>query len=70
MKRSLGWHQNCLENMRNSLEYAEAECTRVSEYRDRLVADVSLRDQQIREAFRRGMDEFDHSRLLVKRIKK
>ncbi len=67
MKFSIEWHEQCLENMRLSLDRTRGELLRVQDrlaYEEQRVAMVEL---QINEAKRRGLKEFDPDRFVQKR---
>lgn len=67
MKRPIEWHEECLRNQRDELERAQHRLALAVESERRARADVDLRERQIAEAKRRGMDAFDSEKLLIKR---
>lgn len=67
MKRSVSWHEECLENMRRSLADAAAGLRIARDRWQRLFDQVEFAQSQIVEAKRRGMTEFDSDRLFKKR---
>lgn len=72
MKRSvyvfpLSFHENGLNNMREILRAEEMALARMRERIDRLRADIDRRAEQIAEARRRGLTEFDPERFLKTR---
>jgi hypothetical protein len=67
MKLSIQWHEQCLENMRLSLDRTRGELTRVQ---DRVAYEeqrVAFAERQLDEAKRRGLTEFDPERFLKQR---
>ena len=73
MKRSVKDHEDMLENIKYSLNKAREELSRTSlslagQVR-RMEMDVELLSLQIQEAKKRGMTEFDNTRLLKPRGK-
>ena len=64
MKFPIDWHENCLQNLKNSLSEAEQRFRRERAKLDKLEADVVFYQNQIDEARRRKLDGFDSDRLL------
>lgn len=70
MKRPIAWHEECLGNMRHTLKRLQATVAAAEADRDALANELLFRAEQIDEAKRRGMAEFDNEKLLVKRGQK
>jgi hypothetical protein len=70
MKQSISWHRQCANNTRRALEAAEKQLVYAQENVTRLRANADFYDQQIAEAERRGLSEFDDDRLLIARQRK
>ncbi len=61
------WHKECSKNEKASLARDERDLARLQEQIAKLRGEIDFHDQQIIEAEKRGMTEFDCDRLLVKR---
>jgi len=59
MKFSIEWHEQCLENMRLSLDRTRGELTRVQDRVNYEEQRVAFAERQLAEAKRRGLTEFD-----------
>jgi len=67
MKRSVEWHEQCAANARKSIDSDVKKLESMQASIKRNEAQYSFRMEQIAEARRRGLTEFDADRLLVKR---
>lgn len=67
-KQLLGWHCECLKNMRSHLKGQEEAALRAQARLHQLQNDVEFYERQINEATKRGMDDFDRDRLLKTRV--
>jgi hypothetical protein len=69
MKFPIAWHKQNLANFRKSLLDKEIQLARLKLEVDGHRADVIFAAQQIEEAEKRGVTEFDRDRFMVKRKK-
>ena len=67
MKFAIAWHRQCLVNRRKHSLQREREIEVLKEHLESDKRDIDFYAQQIVEAERRGMKEFDSERLLHKR---
>jgi hypothetical protein len=67
MKRSLKWHNDGATNIGLRIQEMRGEMIRLQTSIDRMQRDYDFRIQQIEEAKKRGLTEFDGDKLLVKR---
>lgn len=69
-KMSVKWHEDCLRNNRRHIEREKENLLRqIKMYRDSRDL-LRFKEQQLAEAKRRGVQEYDSERLCVKRKKK
>jgi hypothetical protein len=67
MKMPIAWHEDCLRNMKRSLEMKDLAISKLTEERDRLRGDIMILSHQIQAAEYEGRDGFDRERFLQKR---
>ena len=67
MKRSIKWHEGCLENMKASEERLIEVWQRAGAAAHKARREIELRELQINEAKAQGKDGFDSERFLIKK---
>lgn len=67
MKMSIAWHENCLKNMKASLEHYISKLAFAQKEVDRSKKDIYILEDQIRIAKQKGKDGFDSEKFLQKR---
>ncbi len=67
MKRGIDWHMQCANNFYKSIEYKIKERDSLNESILRMSKEYVGRLEQIVEAEKRGLSEFDSDKLLVKK---
>ncbi len=58
-KRSIEWHEECLNNMKSFLIRLEKQMNDLKYNIKRLKSDIDLKSNQINKAYEKGMTEFD-----------
>lgn len=66
-KFPLDWHRECLSNRRKSLARQQEQLDRLKAEVQKSVVETEFYANQIEEAERRGMTDFDKDRLLIKK---
>ncbi len=66
-KRSLQWHRECLVNLTASRDRLRAEAEEYRRRAEKTTDEVVFRTQQIAEAERRGLAEFDPDKFMKPR---
>jgi hypothetical protein len=66
-KQPIAWHEECLNNQRHSYERRLVELDRLQGEVERFRIAVTIYEQQIAEAKRRGMEGFDRDRFMKSR---
>lgn len=67
MKQPIKWHEECLKNMRASLERKLQEIERHNQDADRLKQEVQFLSEQIQAAILAKKDGFDSEKYLHKK---
>lgn len=64
---SIAWHENCLENSRRSVDELKEQIARLNRELTKKEQRVAWAEIQITEAKRRGLEEFDPDRFMMRR---
>lgn len=62
LKRSIQWHEECLRNLKVTVETYRAEAARLEETYNRANSDRLMYEQQIERAKSKGITEFDREK--------
>lgn len=67
MKKSMAWHEECVQNLQAILDKFERRIAKSNRQHIKLCNCIAFYKRQIEEAKRRGLDEFDRDRLMLKK---